>query len=309
MMLLSLGYGPGAIKADYVYLANGSIISGVLTEEKEKLLTYRVAYGEIFINRENIVKIVPETKDKPLLREAEKYLKDKNFKRAIKTCGEVLEIEPDSSEALAFKKTAVEAWRKYEEAEAAKVAREKAEREQKKAGGEQKAPELEKASAELKNKWGLAIKGEKGNYLISEVYYNCPLNKGEIKPGDVLVDIQGTKVAVLPFKKVYDFLLLNNITITTQRSVILTREKILWQAAKEYVGLGISLENVEAGSKVTNLMPNGPAARAGVLKDDLIINLAGQTISSLSMDKVIEIIKGEAGKSLKAVIERRLTLK
>lgn len=309
MMLLSLGYGAGAIKADYVYLANSSIISGVLIEEKEKLLTYRVAYGEIFINRENIVKIVPETKDKPLLREAEKYLKDKNFKRAIKTCGEVLEIEPDSLEALELKKTAVEAWRKYEEAEEAKAGREKAGREQKKAGREQKAPELEKASAELKNKWGLAIKEEKGNYVISEVYYNCPLNKGEIKPGDVLVDIQGTKVAVLPVKKVYDFLLLNNINITTQRSVILTREKILWQATKEYVGLGISLEKVEAGSKVTNLMSNGPAARAGVLKDDLIINLAGQTIGSLSMDKVREIIKGEAGTSLKAVIERRLTLK
>lgn len=133
---------------------------------------------------------------------------------------------------------------------------------------------------------------------------------GEIKPGDVLVDIQQTKLAGLSVKKAYDlFLLLNKFNFTTQRPVVLKREKILWQGTKEYVGLGISLEKVDRGIKVTNLMPNGPAARAGVLKDDLIIKLEGRDISSSSMDEIIKIIKGEAGTGLKAVIERQLTLK
>ena len=301
LLLISLFYAIGDSRADYVYLNDGSIISGVLIEEKPNLLIYRVPNGEMFINREKVRKIVPESKDKPLLREAEKYLKDRNFKRAIKTCEEALEIRPDNSEALELKKTAIEAWRKEEAEREEKIRREKEER-------ERIARESEKAQAELKNKWGLAIKEERGTYVISDVYYNCSLNKGEIKPGDVLADIQQTKLAGLSVKKAYDlFLLLNKFNLTTQRPVVLKREKILWQGTKEYVGLGISLEKVDRGIKVTNLMPNGPAARAGVLKDDLIIKLEGRDISSSSMDEIIKIIKGEAGTGLKAVIERQLT--
>lgn len=291
-----------SIKADYVYLKDGLTISGILIEEKEKVFVYRIPYGEMFINRENIVKIVRETKDKPLLREAEKYIKDKNFKQAIKTCGEVLEINPDSVEALDLKQKAIEAWHNYEAEREEKIRRQKEEQ-------ERKARETENLQTALKNKSGIAIKEDGGDYVIADIYYNCPLTKGQIKPGDTLIAVQDTKIKKFPIKKVYDLLVtLKKINLTIQRSVILTREKILWQGTKEYVGLGISIEKVDNAIKITNLMPDGPAAKAGLFKNDIIISLAGYPISSSSMDDIIKILKGNAGTSLKATIEREVTL-
>ncbi len=289
-------------KADYVYLKDGSIISGILLEEKEKVLVYRTSYGEMFINRENVDKIVDETKDKPLLREAEKYLKDKKFKQAIKTCGEALEINSNSVEALELKQKAIEDWRKYEDEREEKIRRQKEEQ-------ERKAKALGNLQTALKNKSGIDIKEANENYVIVDIFYNCPLTKGELKPGDILIAIQDTKTEKLSIKKVYDLLVtLKKIDLTIQRSAVLTREKILWQGTKEYVGLGISIEKVDNGIKVTNLMPDGPAAKAGLLKDDIITSLGSYPTSSSSMDDIIKILKGNAGTSLKAVIERKVTL-
>jgi carboxyl-terminal processing protease len=65
---------------------------------------------------------------------------------------------------------------------------------------------------------------------------------------------------------------------------------------------------VNKALKITNLMPDGPAAKAGVLKNDLIISLGGYIIGSSSMDEIIKRLKGRAGTSLKTVIEREIIL-
>jgi len=303
LFILTLFSPAKDIKADYIHLKNGSILSGVLVEGKARSLIYRVPYGEIFINRENVDKIVHESRDKPLVREAAKYLKDKKFKQAIRTCGEALEIRPDNVEALEFKQRAVDAWQRYEAKRQAKIQREKAER-------ERRAKELKKMQTDVKNKLGIAIRKEGRNYIIGDVYNNCPLAKGKILPGDIITAIHNTRVAPLPIKKVYNFLLRSKKPkITVKRPVVLPREKILWRGTKKYVGLGISIEKIDKGIKITNVMPKGPATKAGVLKGDIIVSLKGQTISSSSMDEIIKMLKGHAGTKLKATILREVTLK
>lgn len=303
------------IQADYVYLNDGSTISGVLLKEKEKLLIYRVAYGEMFISRENITTIIHEPPDIPLLREAEKYLKDKKFKRAIKTCGEALEINPDSREALKLKQRAVDAWRRYE----AKPEERIKPRPKREVAIEKKPPPAEKKdeqrpsefknmAEQLKTKWGIAIRKEKNNYIIADVYQNCPIVNGYIKPEDTLIAIHKTRITILSLKKVYNLLLTSKkITLTIQRPVTLIREKIRWHKTKAYVGLGMSIERVDNGVEIIDLMQDGPAAKAELLKYDIITSLGGFRVSSFSMDK---IIKGSAsaGTSLKVVIERDVTL-
>jgi hypothetical protein len=284
--------------ADYIHLNNGSVISGVLIEEKGNLLIYRTPDGEMFINRDNVTKIISEPKDKPLLREADVHLKNHNFKQAIKTCGEVLEIKPDSVEALELKRKAITAWRNYEALQEEKIRKAEERR-------IQEAEQLKEMQTTLKTKWGISIKKENKNYIIADVYYNCPLKKGEIKPGDILIAIQNTNIETLPAEKIYDILSsLKKIDIVIRRSVTLTREKITWQGTKEYAGLGISIEKVDKGIKITNLMPNGPSAKAGLLKDDILIDINNRSTGSCSMDQIIEMLKGKAGTSLMAIIER-----
>ena len=302
LFILNLFLFAGNVKADYIYLKDGSVISGVLVEEKTKLLIYRVPHGEMFINRENIDKIIRESGDKPLVREAEKYLNDKKFKQAIKTAGEALEIKPDSREALKLKQKAIDAWQRDVAKREGKIIREKEKQ-------EQMAKELKELKTALKAKWGIAIEKRKSNYIIADVYSNCPLTNVEIKPEDILSVIHDTSIARLPIKEAYNLLLtLKKFNITIQRPVFLTREKITWRGTKKYVGLGISIEKMDKGIKITDLMPDGPAVKAGVLKNDIIVNLQGKTISSSSMDEIINLLKGKAGTGVKAVIERKVTL-
>lgn len=301
IILIFLLWSMGAW-ADYIYLRDGSIISGVLREEQEKLFIYRVPYGEMFINRENITRIVHESIDKPLLREAEKYFKDKRFKRAIRCCEEILEIKPDSIEAAALKQKAIISWQKYKKEKEERIRRQQKEH-------ERKIRKLENMRKALKSKWGLAIKKKLNNYVISDIYYNCPLSRGEIKPGDILTAVQDKSTKGLSIEKVYSlFSGTEKISLTIQRPIVLRREKLSWHGEKEYVGFGISIEKVEKGIRITDLMPDGPAARAGVLKNDIIIKLGRTTISSSSMDDIIKIIKGKPDTSLDVVIERKINI-
>ncbi len=302
LVILTLFFLAKDIRADYICLKDGSTISGILVEDRVNLVIYRVPYGEMFINRENIDKIIHETGDRPLIREAKKYLTDRKFKRAIKTCGEAMEINPDNVEALDIKERAVYAWEKSVAEKKEKVRRQKEKK-------ERMARELEKMQSSLKDKRGIAVRKEKNNYIIADVYDNCPLTKGEIKPGDILTTVQNTKAARLSIKKVYKLLLTSKkIKMTVRKPVVLSREEILWRGTKKYVGLGISIEKMDKGIKITNIMPDGPAVKAGVLKGDIIVSLKGRSISSSSMDAIIKRLKGNAGTKLKATIERELTL-
>jgi len=294
------------IKADYIYMKDGSIMSGVLVEEKDRLFIYRVPYGEMFINRENVSKIVRESRDKPLLREAKIYFKDKKYVQVINTCKKIREIKPDSVEALELSQTAIKAWKKYESEKKERIRRRKERLRREKEERERRA--MQKA---LKDKWGIRIKKEKNNYIIANVYSNCPSNKKKIKSKDIVVaTINDTEIAGLSIKEVYNLLLTSEeINLTVHKSVVLTRKKMKWRGTKKYVGLGISIEKVEKGIKITNLMPDGPSGKAGVLKGDIIISLKGQSISSSSMDEIIKLLKGSAGTSLKAIIEREVSFR
>jgi carboxyl-terminal processing protease len=54
-------------------------------------------------------------------------------------------------------------------------------------------------------------------------------------------------------------------------------------------------------------MEGGPAAKVGLKKDDVILEINGRSTADMSVDAVVSYIKGERGTSVKLKVERKLT--
>ena len=62
----------------------------------------------------------------------------------------------------------------------------------------------------------------------------------------------------------------------------------------EYVGVGIMIQLAEQGVKVVSVTEGGPAEEAGLLVDDVITHVEGQSTLELGTDGTKELVRGEA---------------
>jgi len=69
-------------------------------------------------------------------------------------------------------------------------------------------------------------------------------------------------------------------------------------------GLGIEVTMEEGVVKVVAPMDETPAARAGVLANDLIVEIDGQSIQGLSLDEAVEKMRGPVGTDIEITVVR-----
>ncbi len=67
----------------------------------------------------------------------------------------------------------------------------------------------------------------------------------------------------------------------------------------EFEGVGMSVEEAKRGLRVLRVFGASPAHRAGIMKDDLIVEVNGRSIAGLSSDVAVARIKGPSGTSVK----------
>ena len=69
------------------------------------------------------------------------------------------------------------------------------------------------------------------------------------------------------------------------------------QMNNAYVGIGVSVTMLEDGSgiKVEQLEPGGPALEAGIMPQDIIVEVEGKLISDIGTDAAVQMIRGEEG--------------
>ncbi len=65
-----------------------------------------------------------------------------------------------------------------------------------------------------------------------------------------------------------------------------------------YVGVGITVEDVEEGLLITVVNPDGPAQKAGVLPGEIITAVDGAPVTPGNRDESIDAIRGESGTSV-----------
>lgn len=73
----------------------------------------------------------------------------------------------------------------------------------------------------------------------------------------------------------------------------------------KYVGIGVINEIIEMGARVESILPNSPALEAGINEGDIIVEVNGNKMSGLSLNKAAQLINGEEGVPLNLSISRR----
>lgn len=71
-----------------------------------------------------------------------------------------------------------------------------------------------------------------------------------------------------------------------------------------YVGIGVTIEQAENGYRVVRLTADGPAQKAGVAVNDVIIAVDGQSVAELSMDEGKELVRGPEGTEVMITVLR-----
>ncbi len=71
-----------------------------------------------------------------------------------------------------------------------------------------------------------------------------------------------------------------------------------------YVGIGVTIVDVEEGFQVEKVTANGPAQRAGILPGDIICAVAGKRIADVGLETGKEMIRGEEGSKVVITVLR-----
>ena len=71
-----------------------------------------------------------------------------------------------------------------------------------------------------------------------------------------------------------------------------------------YVGIGVTVQFIENGNKVIEMVKNGPAYEAGIKVNDIIVKVDGHDVSKLYGDDLTKYIKGKKGTKVKIKVLR-----
>jgi len=72
----------------------------------------------------------------------------------------------------------------------------------------------------------------------------------------------------------------------------------------QFGGLGIEVTMEEGVVKVVSPIDDTPAARAGILPDDLIVEIGGEEVLGMTLDEAVELMRGEIGTEVDIVVQR-----
>lgn len=76
-------------------------------------------------------------------------------------------------------------------------------------------------------------------------------------------------------------------------------EQYLENQTNSYVGIGITIRQVDAGLEVMSVTRGGPAEEAGVQVGDILVGVEDQDVEDIGQDGAAALIKGEAGSQVR----------
>jgi carboxyl-terminal processing protease len=119
--------------------------------------------------------------------------------------------------------------------------------------------------------------------------------------GDVFEQVRANYVDTVEDRKLIEYALNGMLSNLDPHSNYMTEEEtkaMSIQNSGEFGGLGIEVTMENGVVKVVSPIDDTPAARAGVLSGDLIVELDGQPVMGMSLNEAIEKMRGRVGSQI-----------
>ena len=71
-----------------------------------------------------------------------------------------------------------------------------------------------------------------------------------------------------------------------------------------YVGIGVTIEELENGYRIVKVSPDSPAQQAGILPEDIIIAVDGKALADLTLDEGKSMVRGPEGTQVQITVLR-----
>jgi len=153
---------------------------------------------------------------------------------------------------------------------------------------------------------GFQLESDKGAF-ISEVWQDTPASRGEILPGDVIIEFGGHEI--INIDDLQKAIRVSTVDSEVKAKIIRNKEEKLLtikmdqqpesMSGRKYVtiktlpgqaslGMGLAIENLPQEDKerhgvvVRHVVSNSPAERAGILPGDIILKVGSSEINSLN---------------------------
>lgn len=81
-------------------------------------------------------------------------------------------------------------------------------------------------------------------------------------------------------------------------------DELMQSLSNTFEGVGMVLEQSGSFVKVVKVLSDSPASKAGIMADDLVVTVDGESIRGMALEVVVAKIKGPAGTQVKLGIER-----
>jgi len=92
--------------------------------------------------------------------------------------------------------------------------------------------------------------------------------------------------------------------ITSVAIIAALSTAIIAQTSESFGGLGISVYQGKKGASVASVLPNSPAAQAGLQAGDVIFSVNGTLLSTVAPENQISILRGKSGSSVVLQVSR-----
>ncbi len=303
-LLSAMSHELPAAYADTILMRDGKEIKGIVVEDYRDRLTFSTADGEISIMKSNIRELSYDSEEDNLINLGEQARDRKDYPRAYAYYEMALKKNPESKTAkngmvfiqgYLYRKDEVrkeEAVKRQEELERygptvpSRMSEEDA---------------FKENTAKLKESLGLTLVMLDSSPTVENAMPGLPADDAGMRSGDLLVAVWSRLTGYMPLRDVVKMLLekpVLEIKCTIERTLAIS---------PSWGNIGASFNMEFDGLTVSNIKANGPAARAGLAKDDLVVAINGQSTRYMPLKKALELIKRSRG-NVNLTFRREITI-
>ncbi|GEM_PF-6689989 len=138
-------------------------------------------------------------------------------------------------------------------------------------------------------------KNEKSSVVISDNMGRFSINVTSSQSGRIIIEKEGYIKKVIEIEITGKEIPLNNITIVKGN---------ITDNGQKYQGIGAALMEKNGEFVVSRVFENTPAARAGLLQNDIILQVNGTDVNSLRLNELIALIRGDERTNVILTVKR-----